>query len=430
MQLVREIDLASKSGRFVILQDAASGSWEVARWAQETNSWVQIDGKPARIIPTHWVAVSGDAAGSEDKKSLSFLRDFPQLSAKAARLLITTTLVSVAAVVMFFSYAAYDFGFVTRPIKASSSDKAAASAGFAADDALLRSLATAREKIGILSERENAAQADVLEVKREADAKQTELKQALDAKTEQVDKLGRDLAAQILATTDRVNDAHAEVSRLKQIGDAKAKELKKELDEAKQRADAFSRELSSLRTEDRKAGTREDALQLDSKRRALLSGAPPATTEAVPNKSSSNGSISKSSTPPATQGAPKPALLAGAAAGLLQPPTRQSQSQPSAVISPADEAKLIARSEFLMTQADIAGARLLLEHGMARGSTLAIFMLAETYDERMLRSQQAYGARPDAKKARELYELAAAAGLEKARERLAASKSDSNHQRQ
>ncbi len=52
-------------------------------------------------------------------------------------------------------------------------------------------------------------------------------------------------------------------------------------------------------------------------------------------------------------------------------------------------------------------------------------MMAETYDWRVLRSTQAYGVRPDAEKAQELYQLAAAAGIEKARERLEALKSHS-----
>ena len=52
-------------------------------------------------------------------------------------------------------------------------------------------------------------------------------------------------------------------------------------------------------------------------------------------------------------------------------------------------------------------------------------MMAETYDWRMLRSLQAHGVRGDAEKARELYELAAMAGIEKARERLEALKSSS-----
>jgi len=51
--------------------------------------------------------------------------------------------------------------------------------------------------------------------------------------------------------------------------------------------------------------------------------------------------------------------------------------------------------------------------------------MAETYDWRMLRSIQAHGVRGDAEKAQELYELAAVAGIEKARERLETLKSSS-----
>ena len=52
-------------------------------------------------------------------------------------------------------------------------------------------------------------------------------------------------------------------------------------------------------------------------------------------------------------------------------------------------------------------------------------MMAETYDWRMLRAIKAYRVRGDAEKAREFYGLAAAAGIEKARERLEALKSSS-----
>jgi hypothetical protein len=47
-------------------------------------------------------------------------------------------------------------------------------------------------------------------------------------------------------------------------------------------------------------------------------------------------------------------------------------------------------------------------------------MMAETYDQQILRSLQAYGVRGDAQMAREFYQLAAAAGIEKARERVEA----------
>ncbi len=64
----------------------------------------------------------------------------------------------------------------------------------------------------------------------------------------------------------------------------------------------------------------------------------------------------------------------------------------------------------------------MLEHALERGSARAAFMMAETYDWRTLRAMQAYGVRGDAEKARELYELAAVAGIEQARERLEALK--------
>ena len=81
MKLMNQIELDPKNGDFVILQDARSGSWEVGRWAQETSSWVQIDGKPLRLFPTHWVPVSGDPAGSPNR--LSFLVPPPPLKVTA-----------------------------------------------------------------------------------------------------------------------------------------------------------------------------------------------------------------------------------------------------------------------------------------------------------------------------------------------------------
>ena len=86
-------------------------------------------------------------------------------------------------------------------------------------------------------------------------------------------------------------------------------------------------------------------------------------------------------------------------------------------MSSVEEAKLIAHAESLIKQFDFAGARLLLAHASEKGSARAAFMMAETYDWRILRSLQAYGVRGDAQKAREFYQMAAAAGMEKARER-------------
>jgi hypothetical protein len=83
-----------------------------------------------------------------------------------------------------------------------------------------------------------------------------------------------------------------------------------------------------------------------------------------------------------------------------------------------DEHRLLARANALLQQADINGARLLLEHALERGSARAAFMLAETYDARVLQSWRARGTSGDLTKARELYERAQAGGIEDAKERI------------
>jgi TPR repeat protein len=72
----------------------------------------------------------------------------------------------------------------------------------------------------------------------------------------------------------------------------------------------------------------------------------------------------------------------------------------------------------LLLQADISDARPVLEHALERGSARAAFMLAETYDARVLQSWRARGISGDLAKARELYERAQAGGIEDARERI------------
>jgi TPR repeat protein len=72
----------------------------------------------------------------------------------------------------------------------------------------------------------------------------------------------------------------------------------------------------------------------------------------------------------------------------------------------------------LLREADISGARPLLEHAAQRGSARAAFMLAETYDDRVLLSWRVRGIAGDIAKARELYELAQSGGIEDAKERI------------
>ena len=56
----REIDTVPKDGKIVILEDAARGTYELARWSTEQSAWVGEDGKPIPITPTHWLPLQRD----------------------------------------------------------------------------------------------------------------------------------------------------------------------------------------------------------------------------------------------------------------------------------------------------------------------------------------------------------------------------------
>ena len=81
-------------------------------------------------------------------------------------------------------------------------------------------------------------------------------------------------------------------------------------------------------------------------------------------------------------------------------------------------ARQIAHATALLAQGNIGAARGFLERAVDVGSPDASFALAETYDPRVLARWGTYGTRGDLSKARELYEKAAAGGIEEARKRL------------
>ena len=196
---MNKIELAPKSGDLVILQDAQSGAWEVGRWAKESGSWVQIDGSPLRLFPTHWAPASGDPGGST-WQGLSFpmpLRSQQKAAPKRPR--TRFVLAFMAAVMVFVTgYTVYDFDFIGTGLLKNI-------IGSAADlelhkeidrvDVLIRDLTAARGKIALLIAREKSVQAKALEAKQIADAKQKDLQKALDEKTASAEALARELAS-------------------------------------------------------------------------------------------------------------------------------------------------------------------------------------------------------------------------------------------
>jgi hypothetical protein len=121
--------------------------------------------------------------------------------------------------------------------------------------------------------------------------------------------------------------------------------------------------------------------------------------------------------------APAPTATPPAAAPIAAPPASMSVSPAPAapaVIPPARTADangqmLIERAERLIRIGDISGARLVLERAADRGEPRAIFLLAQTWDPRMLRAWNVLGLRPDPERARSLYAKAAQEGLREAK---------------
>jgi len=368
--LAKQIELAPKNGDLVVLQDGWSGSWEVGRWAPESGSWVRIDGKPLRIFPTHWVPVSGDTVGSENTEGLSFLAPTIQVPESPKRLRNRFILAFTVAAIFIGGFAAFDFGFTgagpASPDKIVAELNREVSGERDGADVTVHSFAPIREEIAFHIAREDAGQAGALEAKR--------------------------------------------------ISDAKQKELKRALDESEARAEALARELASFRSSTVKPSS-ENVVAQDGVSSTGKLNRP--SQESNPTSGITGVGPSIQSLDEPTAGTPtfsNSAVISAAPENPvvepLRPPALPRQSQPTSAISPADEARLIARAESLIKRYDFSGARLFLEHALQKGSAPAAFMMAETYDWRMLRAIKAYGVRGDAEKAREFYGLAAAAGIE------------------
>jgi hypothetical protein len=56
----RTIETAPRDGNAIVLEDDASGTYDVAHWSAETGEWVGENGEPNKIKPTHWYSLQGD----------------------------------------------------------------------------------------------------------------------------------------------------------------------------------------------------------------------------------------------------------------------------------------------------------------------------------------------------------------------------------
>src|SRR5882672_8010974 len=248
MEFAKQIDGAPKNGDFIILQDACSS--EVGRWAQEANGWVQPDGTPVRISPTHWTRVSDDFAGPTDRERSLFYAalaaPLPDDETEQTQKRPLTRLI-LALVTAIFCIGGFVFWIGSND---SSFDNSAAN--------LEREFSRERDRasvaIGGLTparERGNVALTEALESKRIANSKRRDLKQALDESQAKSEALARELASaresEVAARNlVAVREREKAVPESKRIADA-TKVFKQALDEGQAKSEALARELASAR---------------------------------------------------------------------------------------------------------------------------------------------------------------------------------------
>src|SRR6266446_7859128 len=81
------IGTAPRDSTIVILEDDASGTYDVAHWSAEAGKWVGENGEPSKITPTHWHQRPRD-------------QYFPEEDERQPRRLATFSIVVVSFVVM------------------------------------------------------------------------------------------------------------------------------------------------------------------------------------------------------------------------------------------------------------------------------------------------------------------------------------------
>jgi hypothetical protein len=302
-----------------------------------------------------------------------------------------------------------------------------------------RAEALARELTSLRAELDTARAAGPQTVQTNAAAK-IEQELAFGKERDQTERLARELASARKETEARsalLAAVHAEVLEATETNRALAAEQKLALASERDRADALARELTSVRNE-LEAGNRqiaalnalralhshESAADHSQERMAESSSRTTEGKGRSPEQISAEAAASTSGQSSASE-LPRPEAQSTAreAASDSGPKVaaaieRSTPASAASSRSTVDEQRLLARANALLRQVDINGARLLLEYALERGSARAAFMLAETYDARVLRSWRALGVSGDLTTARELYARAQAGGIEDAKERI------------
>src|SRR4249920_2186424 len=95
------IEESPKDGTAIILEDDASGTYDVAHWSTESGQWLGENGEPTKVTPTHWHQMPRDQyLLREDAKIRNQSRG--GRARRIAASSIAVTLVAMALIVTYF----------------------------------------------------------------------------------------------------------------------------------------------------------------------------------------------------------------------------------------------------------------------------------------------------------------------------------------
>ncbi|MCP3407196.1 hypothetical protein [Bradyrhizobium sp. CCGB01] len=282
------------------------------------------------------------------------------------------------------------------------------------------------------------------------------LTQELEKQRDRAEGAARQLTS-LQAELRAAQTANSELAAHRAADDRDKLALKREVEQQRDRADALAREAASLKDQrdlaraemSEAVRTAEAAAKAEANREKERPGSAAArpstlpsvrdhlaawsasTVVAAPSREPPGRAPSQSSLPPAASLPLSPSASAPIApSAQITQATALPASNPRAMAAVdrqttsgaqrplANEERLLARASALLRQADINGARGLLEYILGHGSAQAAFMLAETYDPHVLQSWDARGVAGDPAKARELYERAQVGGIRDAEGRI------------
>ena len=367
----RTIESAPRDGKLVILEEDPAGNHGVARWSSEAGGWVGENGEPTKITPTHWYPTQGENHLQQGLDFSFFLRQAAEQRATAGEVLTSCSVAAGPVTVV---------GTQTTPVEA----KRVSQARWRFAASLLGASLVAAAFTGMYFRAEVTY--EVSQLRKDADAKATELQQERDhsaALASELASVRRDTD-----TTALSSKAGEEGTEFRKLADANAAELQQERD----RSAALASELATARRDfDMMAALLNKAGDEGAQLRKV------AEAKTAELKQEPDHTALRSSSPAA--GEP-----------VVAPPARK--------LDPDELATLINRAKILVAAGDISPARLLLERAAEAQEPTAALMLARTYDPDVLRTENARNILPDPAMARIWYQKAAQLGSADAQHRL------------